>query len=174
MNNTLEVPLYGGAAKCRIPTDWVDASKFRQIPDNQEVFVHKDGLHDLSTIIEILEYQNEVEDSSAGEFFFNDLANADGAIGSNIEVGAGKVMSISFLGKPARRVDVVGVQVKGKTGPNAVPESICVRMSAIRSLDFNADILITTHSTIAGVSIGRESHHGIVESIEFVDPHLFS
>jgi hypothetical protein len=45
--------LYGGSIEALIPTNTLDASEFRQIPDNQEVFVGSDS--DDSIIIELLE-----------------------------------------------------------------------------------------------------------------------
>lgn len=45
--------LFGGAITASLPENFEDASKFRQIPDNQEVFVDKDS--DVSVIVEILE-----------------------------------------------------------------------------------------------------------------------
>jgi hypothetical protein len=50
MNTT---KLYGGAIEALIPAHVQDASQFRQIPDNQEVFVSSDS--DDSIIIELLE-----------------------------------------------------------------------------------------------------------------------
>jgi hypothetical protein len=45
--------LFGGAIEALIPAHFQDASQFRQIPDNQEVFVAGDS--DDSVIIELLE-----------------------------------------------------------------------------------------------------------------------
>ena len=45
--------LFGGALSISIPDVFVNASNFREIPDNQEVFVSKDS--DFSFIIELLE-----------------------------------------------------------------------------------------------------------------------
>ncbi|KAJ9659411.1 hypothetical protein H2198_003140 [Neophaeococcomyces mojaviensis] len=47
--------LYGGAMTVSLPTDLVDASNLRQIPDHQEVFLRKNAL--TSIIFEINEYQ---------------------------------------------------------------------------------------------------------------------
>lgn len=49
----MSVFLFGGACGIQLPLGYIDASLFRQIPDNQEVYIEKDS--DSSFIIEILE-----------------------------------------------------------------------------------------------------------------------
>ncbi|KAI3325353.1 Mog1p/PsbP-like protein [Xylariaceae sp. AK1471] len=46
-------PLFGGALVCDLPTKFADVSRLRQVPDNQEVYIDKDGF--TSIIIEINE-----------------------------------------------------------------------------------------------------------------------
>lgn len=48
--------LYGGALSSIVPAQFADASLFRQIPDNQEVFV--DDATDDSMVFDILEKQD--------------------------------------------------------------------------------------------------------------------
>ncbi|CAJ2508841.1 Uu.00g138670.m01.CDS01 [Anthostomella pinea] len=45
--------LFGGALTCDLPTSFADVSQIRQVPDNQEVYIDKDGF--TSIIIEINE-----------------------------------------------------------------------------------------------------------------------
>ena len=59
-------PLFGGAIKCLVPTTFVDASVFRQVPDNQEVFVDQGG--DNSFIVELLEAESTPVETSAQSF----------------------------------------------------------------------------------------------------------
>ncbi|EGV65059.1 hypothetical protein PSN45_004931 [Yamadazyma tenuis] len=52
------VPLFGGALDVELPDDVIDVSDFRQVPDNQEVFLVERGSgpkEDKSIIIELLE-----------------------------------------------------------------------------------------------------------------------
>ncbi|KAI8627491.1 Mog1p/PsbP-like protein [Xylariaceae sp. FL1651] len=46
-------PLFGGALVCDLPTNFADVSRLRQVPDNQEVYIDKDGF--TSIIFEINE-----------------------------------------------------------------------------------------------------------------------
>lgn len=49
----VHVPLYGGAMSVSAPESFSDASRFRQIPDHQEVLVGLDS--DASLIVELLD-----------------------------------------------------------------------------------------------------------------------
>ncbi|KXJ90637.1 ran-interacting Mog1 protein [Microdochium bolleyi] len=46
-------PLYGGALICELPTHFADVSTIRQVPDNQEVYIDKDGF--TSIVFDITE-----------------------------------------------------------------------------------------------------------------------
>ena len=163
------VPLFGGAARCDVPSNWIDASTLRDVPSNQEVFVNESG--DTSVIIEILEYQENVADSEAGKSFFSDIAEADAAINSQIE-SVPRLGEKEFLGTRAVTCSVHGTQVKGKTGPSAIPSAVAVYMTVIRALSFDADILITTHAPV-GISTIASVHQDMAESVIFLDPTLF-
>ncbi|GMH96772.1 hypothetical protein TrVE_jg14053 [Triparma verrucosa] len=97
------VSLYGGAITAMLPAWWRDVSEVRQVPDHQEVWqdvsvtngtlegdmeglkVEGDGdwLQKMNSgacvIFEILERQSDVSDEDAGQFFFTDLAESNGA-----------------------------------------------------------------------------------------------
>ncbi|KAK4231939.1 hypothetical protein QBC38DRAFT_464944 [Podospora fimiseda] len=47
------ISLFGGAIKVDIPSNFADVSKLRQVPDNQEVYIDKDGF--TSIIVDITE-----------------------------------------------------------------------------------------------------------------------
>ncbi|KAK4247155.1 hypothetical protein C7999DRAFT_41487 [Corynascus novoguineensis] len=38
-----KTPLYGGALECELPDNFADVSTIRQVPDNQEVYIDKNG-----------------------------------------------------------------------------------------------------------------------------------
>jgi len=46
-------PLYGGALICDLPTHFADVSTIRQVPDNQEVYIDKEGF--TSIVFDIAE-----------------------------------------------------------------------------------------------------------------------
>ena len=50
-------PLFGGAVSLWLPKQFMDASDFRQVPDNQEVLLAGDS--DVSVIVEVLQQATE-------------------------------------------------------------------------------------------------------------------
>ncbi|XP_033026350.1 ran guanine nucleotide release factor [Lacerta agilis] len=67
-------PLFGGAFSAFLPPGSLDISEMRQVPDNQEVFVHPST--DQSVIVELLEYQADVPDENAARYHFEDISGA--------------------------------------------------------------------------------------------------
>jgi hypothetical protein len=57
------VDLFGGAIVAPIPSSFMDASQFRQIPDNQEVFV--DTKTQQSMFVELLEQVDQKDEKIA-------------------------------------------------------------------------------------------------------------
>lgn len=72
--------LWGGACRAVIPPEFIDISKFRAVPDNQEVFAHAES--DRSIIFEVLEKES-CEDDHICKHYFDDLAQANGAFSSS-------------------------------------------------------------------------------------------
>ena len=52
-NKYTPTPLFGGALVVDLPTNFADVSKLREVPDNQEVWIDKDGF--TSIIFDITE-----------------------------------------------------------------------------------------------------------------------
>ncbi|KAI1207772.1 Mog1p/PsbP-like protein [Annulohypoxylon truncatum] len=53
MTSYKSTPLYGGALICDLPASFADVSAIRQVPDNEEVYIDKDGF--TSIIFDIAE-----------------------------------------------------------------------------------------------------------------------
>ena len=69
--------LFGNAINCVLSEEYLDVSDFRQVPDNQEVFMHKKS--NSTIVIELLEYQENVQNDQAAQHFFDDLCSANEA-----------------------------------------------------------------------------------------------
>ncbi|KAK2460549.1 hypothetical protein APHAL10511_007019 [Amanita phalloides] len=75
--------LFGGAIKVTTPTDLLDASKFRPIPDTQEVFTYSDA--NTSIIVEILQMVEQANNpQEAIKYHFDALAEDNSASISTI------------------------------------------------------------------------------------------
>ena len=59
-----ERELFGGGLSIKVPKHFKDVSSFRQVPDNQEVFVSNDS--DDSLIVELLEMPSEPTEQEQG------------------------------------------------------------------------------------------------------------
>lgn len=53
--------MFGGGITVKVPKDFKDVSQFRQVPDNQEVFVSSTS--DETLIVELLETPEEAQDA---------------------------------------------------------------------------------------------------------------
>lgn len=168
-----EVSLYGGAAKCMVPSDWVDASTFRDVPDHQEVFMHPHAVGEQSVIIEILEYDDKLSDNDAAAYYFNDLANADGATSAEIDASKTRVIPVEVFGASVSRCDVSGVHMKAKLGPSSPTMPVIVLMSVIRAVNIHSDILVTCHALPEFASAIESVHRSVADTLRFVDRSLF-
>ena len=74
---TQQRALFGGAINCVLSEEYLDVSELRQVPDNQEVFMHKKS--NSTIVIELLEYQENVQNDQAAQHFFDDLCSANEA-----------------------------------------------------------------------------------------------
>lgn len=72
-------PLFGGAIRCVLPNAFVDVSRFRTVPDNQEVFA--DAATDSAIIVELLEQSDTAaaDSRSAAAWHWHNLADDSGA-----------------------------------------------------------------------------------------------
>jgi len=70
-----QVQLFGGAMTADFPSNFADASEIRQVPDQQEVWLDKDGF--TSIIVEILERVDKPSDIGALEYHLKDIVEED-------------------------------------------------------------------------------------------------
>jgi hypothetical protein len=68
-----EIELYGGAIRCSLPTEFMDTSTLRPVPDNQEVWLGPQA-DEGCFIMDILSLEEEADKHNPLPFFFNDLA----------------------------------------------------------------------------------------------------
>lgn len=124
-------PLFGGAIETELPEQIIDVSNFRQVPDNQEVFLieHEDKSRDKSIIIEILE-QPEGDIEEVIKLHLSDVIEQDDIKRQNFsfERVANNISQENYL-----------IQYCDKSKEN---QEIFV-LSLIRLIKANTDILVT-------------------------------
>nr|XP_057929107.1 ran guanine nucleotide release factor [Doryrhamphus excisus]XP_057929110.1 ran guanine nucleotide release factor [Doryrhamphus excisus] len=180
-------PLFGGAFSAVIPQSAADVSKLREIPDNQEVFVHAHT--DQSLIVELLEYQAHVEDQEAARYHFEDIAGSNAA--SHPE--AQEVTSVVPLHKPELSLSacscawvLTGTQCVSKFNEEA-RNMVRIHLAVFRLPQFDTEVLVTfndpqrinpgSSSAAAGVSGGQpwtvEDFQHLLRSLTLHNPELF-
>lgn len=146
--------LYGGAIIMDIPTDMIDASTFRQIPDTQEVYVGKEN-PDYSIIVDLLECVPATTLDNALDEHMQEITRLNGAQLSNTKVLAQRDTapppSSSTLIKPTFSGIRVFEQVVPKFGKQQDMESVVIAIALLRlPAPASADILITVNRHVSG------------------------
>mmetsp|Transcript_6132 Transcript_6132/g.7021 ORF Transcript_6132/g.7021 Transcript_6132/m.7021 type:complete len:192 (+) Transcript_6132:137-712(+) len=141
--------LYGGAITCVIPSEFCDISKVREVPDHQECFAHQET--DRSIIVEILEHLKDQTDSTAAQYYFKDLADANGSQDTKIE----EVKLLQPSDHKNSSLDgnvvcgLVGNQVVSKFRESSeAANDVKIYLAVIRLPQYDSDILITMNVPI--------------------------
>ncbi|CAC9699078.1 nuclear import protein MOG1, putative [Plasmodium sp. DRC-Itaito] len=152
--------------KMDIPDNYLDASKFRIIPDNQEVYVHK--YDNRCFIIEILCYE-VMNDNDKSKYYFNDLAKENGSIENMI------IVNNNCLSHVQRNYNlIVGKQKIKKQNENDY-ENVFLYIGIFPYKEYNADILITWNVPKDNFNIHPELDifNNMLKSFRILDYHLF-
>ncbi|KZT52454.1 Mog1p/PsbP-like protein [Calocera cornea HHB12733] len=134
--------LFGGAITISLPSDLIDASDFRQIPDTQEVFLDKES--DVSFVIEILELVDTLSFGDAATFHFESLAHDNEAESKRID----EVVPPQDLSPPPcppnQPVPTLlnGIQFVRKFN-RPEPDEVRIALALFRIPAKNADVVIT-------------------------------
>jgi len=138
----IEQELFGGNMKMLLPSGGQDVSDMRQVPDNQEVFVHNST--DQSIMIELLTLVQET-DEQALRTHFEDLAASNDAIGPDnskiISIGSLPTNLLS-LSQCTSAHYVVGEQMVSKFNETA-RNAITVHMALLRLTQHDTDVIVT-------------------------------
>lgn len=143
--------LYGGAVELAVPPGFLDASKIRQVPDNQEVFLSTAS--DDSIVVELL----EMDDSYTIEDYFRQLAEDN-------EAGRYSIISSTFT-------VAFGVQEIAKFD-RVEADTVSVALGLIRLKEYNADALISWNRPGTGPPADSDMQR-LLESFTVIDSGLF-
>ncbi|XP_063786881.1 ran guanine nucleotide release factor [Pseudophryne corroboree] len=140
-------PLFGGALSAALPPSFQDVSNLREIPDNQEVFIHRST--DQSIIVELLEYQEGMSDPEAARYHFEDVA------ASNDARGRADIVSVEPL--PLAQLSLTscssawaltGHQLVAKFNEQA-QNTVTIYMALFRIPQHSTDLLVTFNDPVA-------------------------
>ncbi|KAJ4423250.1 hypothetical protein N0V82_002111 [Gnomoniopsis sp. IMI 355080] len=139
-------PLFGGALEAEIPENFADVSKLRQVPDNQEVFIDKDGF--TSIIFDITERvggpgSSDEIDGKALTIHLEDLVGTDA---DTVKVWNSTETQFSKLDAKIPAYTLIATQTPkpdpSKDGSHA-PDFTAIILTLLRLEKESTDILIT-------------------------------
>eukprot|EP00741_Cyanophora_paradoxa_P021689 tig00000241_g20935.t1 len=140
-----QVELFGGAMRCTVPAEYVDASDMREVPDNQEVFLDPSG--DESVIIEIVELSADVPESDMARFHFGEIASVQGAaLGEGAALLQTRQLAASdvpLVSAPLSASLAVGAMGLSKHRSNRDLTLVHVAVAVLRLPQVDSEILVT-------------------------------
>ncbi|CAM9688616.1 unnamed protein product [Choristocarpus tenellus] len=136
--------LFGGAMECLLPTSFLDVSNIRQVPDNQEVFVSRDG--DISLMVELLSLEPDLTEGQSASFFFDDLAKVNEAVSSHRDFCGDLTESIMPKLKSFPKSALVGRQTITKHRSDGSPHDVLIYLVNVRLLKAETDLLISVNT----------------------------
>ncbi|VDM32897.1 unnamed protein product [Hydatigera taeniaeformis] len=173
-NGLTQRPLFGGALQILLPSPVQDVSTFRQVPDNQEVFVNPSN--NQSITIDILEAVSPSALPEAVNVHFQEIVNCNSA--SDSVVDSIEVQHISN-GPPA--VLLRGKQKVSKFN-RLQSDLVGIAIMLYRFTDYSADVLVCFNDPIVCQDqsevppSGRWSDEQVntcLHSLELLDPNIF-
>ena len=186
--------LFGGAIAVDVPSLWIDASTFRQVPDNQEVFVAEDA-SDASLVVEMLEPPEGIPDDEIADYLFRDLVEANDSMDCSVvkitQLTSAKVPCLKSLdGITAYCLEGRMTVSKFKEGPASACNEVAVSLGVIRlpapidtdlMVTVNAPVQIAPDSGSAAVAGGASRPelatavlHRALASLDIIDFSLFA
>lgn len=162
--------LFGGAITARVPRSFLDASEFRPVPDTQEVFI--DDASGATVIIELLERVEDVPDSEALNFHFEEVARQNRATEAHVvqmsdaatgELATGGAQSLRFYSQA-----LLGRQKVAKFQEQGKENDVAVYMGLKRLADPVAtDMLVTVSYAF---NVAEESSDACVDRSRQLSP----
>jgi len=167
--------LFGGAMRCVIPPGLVDVSAFREVPDNQEVWVAQDS-DALAMVVEVAEYAAEVADEQAASYYFSDLAECNEAQSFVLQAADARVSPAGLLQCPA--VASVwacsGVQQGVSKFTERGQGNVAVWLAVARLPVCRADVLVSVTTRAQVQAEAQQMFALALQSLEIVDTALFA
>ncbi|KAI6368046.1 hypothetical protein MCOR25_004729 [Pyricularia grisea] len=140
--------LFGGAIVAEIPAQFADVSKIRQVPDNQEVFIDKDGF--TSIIVEITERVGGPGSSAEidGKALSVHLEEIVGSEIDGVKVWNTTDTEFTLLGSKIPAYTLIATQTPKadkRGGSSSSPDFTALILTLIRLEREKTDILITVN-----------------------------
>ncbi|KAI9743302.1 MAG: hypothetical protein M1818_003148 [Claussenomyces sp. TS43310] len=147
MANFRSTPLFGGALITDLPSSFADVSTIRQVPDNQEVYLDKDGF--TSIIFDITERvggpgSNDATDGQALTVHLEEIVDSDS---DTLKVWSTTRTRFSKIPQHIPAYTLIATQipvpVSESEAKSAAPDFTAIILNLIRLEQESTDVLIT-------------------------------
>ncbi|MCJ1351681.1 MAG: multicopy suppressor of ts gsp1 [Icmadophila ericetorum] len=129
--------LFGGGMTVNLPDNYLDASKLRQIPDNQEVYLCKDGL--TSILFDITERVDEPSVDEAIRYHLEDIVEK----GDGIKVWSSSHTSMAKLPSQNPTSTLLATTHPSFANNSNSPQFTALLLILVRLPAQRADIVVT-------------------------------
>ncbi|GAB7361231.1 hypothetical protein MBLNU230_g1292t1 [Neophaeotheca triangularis] len=133
------VELFGGAMHAQLPSNFTDVSNFRQVPDNQEVWIDADGF--TSIVFDILERVELPTDMEALKYHLHDIVEED-VERTQIWQTNNAIFAKLPQGTPAYTLFATAPPSEKQKGRDKEPDFTATLMCLIRLVDQKTDIVV--------------------------------
>ncbi|KAF9264869.1 Mog1p/PsbP-like protein [Marasmius fiardii PR-910] len=179
MSLSVELSLFGGAIGVTAPSNLVDASNIRQVPDTQEVFLFPNS--SVSVIVEVLERVQPQNYEEAIKFHFDSLAYDNSA--SSQKVDSINIIPNDRGDKTPSVIVLSGLQLVTKYNRTQADE-VRIFMALYRVEEKSIDLVVTFNVPLTSLDDGAVDAGGVktyehhfdtfVRSLRIVDFDLFA
>ncbi|CAH8478558.1 unnamed protein product [Schistosoma turkestanicum] len=135
-------PLFDGAFQCLLPTNVIDASDLRQIPDNQEVFVHPSTSQSIT--IDILEYVDANNHEDAARIHFDEISESNEA--TDPSISSIRIVSLQNPDPYCSSVVLLSGRQKVTKFNQSNEDVVFIHMALYRYTEFQADVLVLVNN----------------------------
>jgi len=181
--STKKMPaLFGGAIHSDFPATYEDVSYFRQLPDNEEVFVESST--DACLVLEILDFSANVADGDIAEFQFTDIAESNESLQFTVEekgevlVGNGKIWYCGGVQNGVvkfRERETRGNDIYVWVGVLRLPEHTAdLVLSVTAPIRLSAESSSFVRGSIPDVARGKQVFLQAIATLTVTDYNLFA
>ncbi|XP_077022040.1 ran guanine nucleotide release factor [Tamandua tetradactyla] len=183
MEPTRDHPLFGGAFSAMLPLGAIDVSDLRPVPDNQEVFCHRET--DQSLIVELLELQAHVQGEAAARYHFEDVGGVQGARAVQVEAVQRLPVENLALRNCCQEAWVLSGKQQVAKENQQIAKDVTLHQALLRLPQYQTDLLLTFNHSCPEIrsSLGPENlssppwslddFEQLVTSLTLHDPNIF-
>ncbi|KAL4399681.1 guanyl-nucleotide exchange factor [Malassezia pachydermatis] len=164
--------LFGGAITVELEGDYMDASLYRQVPDSQEVLLHRDS--DVSVIVEVLQCVSQATDpdgmNEGVRYHYDSLAHDNSALSTHVD-SVDAPNGAASEGTTPQPALLFGTQRVRKFGKTSEENDVAIHLALWRLPSKNVDLVLSINDPTRQMTHAQSRH--AAQSLRIVDWGLF-